>query len=176
MKSFVISDLHFGHANIIKLANRPFSNVEEMDEKLIENWNSVVSDEDIVYVVGDFSFKGKNAENYLDRLNGKIVLIRGNHDKRIRHEKIIAVKDYANEIINGRRYIMSHYPMTSWDGMFRDSVLFYGHIHSNAKSWEYPNLPNAYCVNCEFVDYTPKEIKEYVVHNFVDTMKKKKLL
>lgn len=70
MKIFVISDLHLGHANIIKMCNRPFRNVEEMDKEIIKRWNSVVGHQDLVYVVGDFSFKGKNAEHYLDKLNG----------------------------------------------------------------------------------------------------------
>ena len=67
MKTFVISDLHLGHKNIIKLCDRPFKSLEEMDNVIINNWNKVVTDEDIVYVLGDFAYKGLNAEKYLDK-------------------------------------------------------------------------------------------------------------
>ena len=66
---FFTSDLHLGHANIIRLCNRPFSNVEEMDETIINNWNSVVTDNDDVYILGDFSYKSENPISYLKKLN-----------------------------------------------------------------------------------------------------------
>lgn len=81
MKTYVISDTHFGHANIIKLADRPFKNVDEMNKTIINNWNSIVNDEDIVYILGDFSFKGKSADYYAKQLKGRKILIKGNHDK-----------------------------------------------------------------------------------------------
>lgn len=81
-RTFIISDLHLGHANIIRYCNRPFSNVEEMDAALIRNWNSMVSKGDTVYYLGDLSFgRGSKhyAEEYNEILNGDIVLIKGNH-------------------------------------------------------------------------------------------------
>ncbi len=80
-KVFYIADTHFGHANIIKHCNRPFESADEMDNTLIENWNNVVGKDDIVIVVGDFAFKGATHTEYLAKLNGKIYLVRGNHDK-----------------------------------------------------------------------------------------------
>ena len=56
MKTFFIADTHFGHKNIIKYCNRPFANIEEMNETLIENWNKAVSAEDAVYILGDFAY------------------------------------------------------------------------------------------------------------------------
>ena len=81
---FFTADLHLGHSNIIKYCNRPFQTVEEMNEKLIQNWNDTVSDKDDIYVVGDFAFMGtKQTEEFLKQLKGRKYLLRGNHDKSL---------------------------------------------------------------------------------------------
>ena len=79
--TFFTSDTHFNHANIIKFCNRPFKDVEQMNEVMIANWNSVIGKDDTVFHLGDFCLGGA-AEwtKILDRLNGKIYLIMGNHD------------------------------------------------------------------------------------------------
>lgn len=78
---FFTSDTHFGHANIIRFCKRPFENVEEMNEVLIENWNKVVSDDDTVFHLGDFAFGGSNVwKEIIPRLKGHINLIIGNHE------------------------------------------------------------------------------------------------
>lgn len=79
-KTWLTSDLHFGHANVIKYCNRPFLDVNEMNEILIKNWNEVVSLEDTIYVLGDFAMAARYVEQVLPRLNGKKILILGNHD------------------------------------------------------------------------------------------------
>jgi len=76
---FFTSDTHFGHKNILKYCNRPFVNVEEMDEVMIERWNGRIGKNDSVYHLGDFSFSS-NPKTYFERLNGKKILIIGNHD------------------------------------------------------------------------------------------------
>lgn len=87
MKIFFTADPHFFHNNIIQYCNRPFKDRDEMNEALIANWNSVVTDNDQIYILGDFSFTGtEGTEKVLVRLNGKKFLIRGNHD----HEKVIS--------------------------------------------------------------------------------------
>lgn len=80
---YFTADLHLGHNNIIKTCNRPFSSVDEMDDILIENWNKKVKGNDTVYIVGDLIWKGIDPKPYLDRLKGKKILVRGNHDSRI---------------------------------------------------------------------------------------------
>lgn len=172
MKIFVISDLHLGHANIIKMCNRPFRNIEEMDNKIIENWNKVVGKNDLVYVVGDFAFKGKNAEHYLDKLNGSVILIKGNHDKYIKHSKVKGIYDYKEIEVKGVKYVLSHYPMIAWSGQFRNSVHLYGHVHSSGKDWEFPKIPNAHSVCCEFHNYTPVEINKFKPKEFKDEIEK----
>lgn len=80
---FFTSDTHFYHTNIIDFCRRPFMNIEAMNETLIANWNKVVGTNDIVFHLGDFCL-GDSAKwnGILDRLNGKIYLILGNHDLR----------------------------------------------------------------------------------------------
>lgn len=79
---FVTSDTHYGHKNVIQYCSRPFADVYEMNETMVKNWNSVVTEEDIVYHLGDFSMNHFNIPKYLPRLKAKeIHLIAGNHDK-----------------------------------------------------------------------------------------------
>lgn len=79
---YYTSDLHLGHANVIRHCDRPFADADEMDAALINNWNAKVHRNDTVYIVGDFLFRAKRpAEGYLSSLKGKKHLIIGNHDK-----------------------------------------------------------------------------------------------
>ena len=104
MKKFYIADWHYDHKNIIALDNRPFKDVTEMNNSLIERWNKVVSKEDIVYILGDmFWCDHKTAMNILDKLNGTKILIRGNHDKRIYElDKKFTVVVKIDNIIYGK--------------------------------------------------------------------------
>jgi calcineurin-like phosphoesterase family protein len=82
-KIFVTADLHLGHQNIIKYCNRPFGTYHQMDSALIKNFNSVVSDEDTVFILGDFTMSRNRdvISDYLGRMNGNKHLILGNHDR-----------------------------------------------------------------------------------------------
>ena len=81
-KTFFIADLHFGHKNIIEYEHRPFKDIETMDEKIVQNWNNIVSKEDRVFVLGDVSFYDKEKTiNIVSGLNGHKNLILGNHDR-----------------------------------------------------------------------------------------------
>lgn len=82
--NYFTSDLHFGHFNAIGFDYRPFQTVEEMDKALIDNWNRKVTNEDTVYILGDFCFHSdKEPEYYLQQLKGKKYLVQGNHDQAI---------------------------------------------------------------------------------------------
>lgn len=113
---WLVSDLHFGHKNIIHLQHRPYKSVEEMDQSIIDQWNSQVAKGDFVYVIGDFSFHNyKQTKAIIDKLNGQIVLIRGNHDERFTTHTFITmgihdVYDYLVIKLGGIRVLMSHYP------------------------------------------------------------------
>jgi len=79
---YFTSDLHLGHANVIRFQDRPFADVDEMNEALIANYNEVVGPDDTVYILGDVSNRcpGKQANEMIARLNGHKILIMGNHD------------------------------------------------------------------------------------------------
>ena len=171
-KIFYIADLHFGHANIIKLSNRPFDSVDEMDEALINNWNKVVSDNDRVYIVGDFSFS-RDVDKYISRLTGEKFLIKGNHDKdiikKLQHrQKFVDIKDIYRVYDGDNKIVLCHYPLVEWDGFFRGVKHFYGHIHNNTENATYQimkSIPNAYNVGADILDYTPREYDEVVWYN-----------
>ena len=135
-KIFYISDLHIGHENVIKFDNRPFENVEEMESILIKKWNETVTNEDTVYILGDFCWlKEDDWIRILDMLNGSKVLIRGNHDLKEMSSKLkkrfADVKDYKEIKDNCRRVIMCHYPIPFYKADYADNVyMLYGHLHS----------------------------------------------
>lgn len=86
--TFFTSDPHYWHTNIIRMCDRPFASVEEMNAALIENWNAVVSDSDTVFVLGDFGFCGATRLGpILDQLRGKKILIKGNHDWKYKDDR-----------------------------------------------------------------------------------------
>lgn len=134
-KNFYIADYHFGHTNVIRFDSRPFNSAEEMDQKMIENWNSVVGTDDTVYILGDFCWdKEERWIEILDQLKGNKVLIRGNHDLKTMSQqlrnKFQYIKDYVEVKDNGKRVILSHYPMPFYRGSYNsDIVHLYGHIH-----------------------------------------------
>lgn len=152
METFFTADLHLGHANIIKYCQRPFGSVREMDKTLIDNWNSVVTPEDLVYVLGDLSM-GDHMK-YLPKLNGKKALIIGNHDyltdkAKKEYEFITPLTDIR---IKAKRITLCHYPMLAWNGSFHGSWHLYGHVHGN--SIEY-GFKNACDVGVDVWDYFP---------------------
>jgi len=165
---FFASDYHFRHANIIKYDNRPFKNVQEMDEVLVENWNNVVGEKDIVIYMGDFCFdrSGEEAKKIAKRLNGVIHFVLGNHDNDKDIKKMgrfETVSDYLNLSIldeeNPRKYqgiIISHYPILSWDKAHHGNFHLHGHCHQSLV----PNYPEYYNrkvldMGCNGWDYAP---------------------
>ena len=144
-KIFFTSDLHFGHENIIRFCSRPYNSVEEMDDTLVDNWNAVVPEDGIVFLLGDVSFhkpKSNVTQQLLWALNGEIHLIRGNHDEKrltngiaerfkeiLDYKEIRAAKDGYHQ-----RMVLSHYPLYSWNKMQYGSWMLHGHSHGTCKS------------------------------------------
>ena len=160
MAVFFISDTHFNHDNVITYENRPFNNVEEMNEAIINNWNSVVGKNDIVYHLGDFILHYDNIHDIVDRLNGKIILLRGNHDgKSISYYNKLGfecVKTYTK--LDEYKFILSHRPLNDYDIPF-GYVNIHGHIHSKKLNSDFnPNLH--YNVSVENINYKPIKVEE----------------
>lgn len=160
MKTFFIADTHFGHGEIIAYENRPFSSVEEMDREMIYRWNSVVSREDTIYMVGDFSFYditddyNKTAQ-ICNELNGHKILIKGNHDiqseEYYRNCGFDAAYDYP--IIIEGFWILSHEPVYINYNMPYANI--YGHVHGNEMYKDYSS--RSFCACVERINYTPIE-------------------
>lgn len=129
---FFTSDSHFQHTNIIKYCNRPFSSVEEMNEKLIQYWNETVSDDYIVFHLGDFAFCGPTKVREIkEQLNGKIILIKGNHDYDSTLKLFDNVFDQLLLNLNGDLVYLNHYPFLTFAGAYRSNVYnLFGHIHT----------------------------------------------
>lgn len=124
---FFTSDTHFSHKNIIKYCNRPFNSIEEMDEKLIQNWNSVIKPNDSCYHLGDVCFG--DFSKIRQRLNGKIYLIKGNHDRKLDRSYFEWVRDYYELQVGKQSIILSHYAFKIWNRSHHNSYHLYGHSH-----------------------------------------------
>lgn len=136
MTIYFTADTHFGHKNIINLCKRPFCSVEEMDEWLIKLWNERVGILDTVYHLGDVSLShGKRIDSILERLNGTIHLVYGNHDrKEIRRHPRFASSNYVLEIKHGGHDItLCHYAFRTWNGSTHGSLMLHGHSHGLIK-------------------------------------------
>ncbi len=134
---FFTADHHFGHANIIRFTNRPFKDLDEMNEELIKRWNEKVGKEDLVYHLGDVSLgKPDFTKEVLDQLNGKIFLIKGNHEgSTLTYPKRFEwIKDYHEIYLDlksgeSKKVILMHYAMKVWNGSHRGNWQLYGHSH-----------------------------------------------
>ena len=168
-----ISDLHLGHANVIKHDSRPFADVAEMDRVMLERWNEAVGDDDDVYVVGDFCFRSAwSADWYLSRLKGRKHLVVGNHDwLTLKNEKAMSMFVSVNQMLeiedNGRSIVLCHYPMAEWRNSMRGAWLIYGHIHSRKNTtFEFMRtLDHALNAGAPINGYAPVTFDELVENN-----------
>lgn len=139
MTTFFTSDTHFSHSNIIKYCNRPFTDRKEMDEILVRNWNETVSDDDLVYHLGDISYGSPDyTASIFNRLTGKKVIFRGNHDSDKMLEALllkvpsITGTAYYKEIhVEGQMLVLCHYPLLTWNKAHHGSWQLHGHCHGN---------------------------------------------
>lgn len=164
-KTFLIADLHFGDQGIIRYEKRPFSTVEEMDRTLIANWNETVSEEDTVFVLGDFSRYGEldgNEEedrSILAKLKGRKILILGNHD---RHRSCAKWRELGFDecvewpIVYKEFFLLSHEPLYLNSNM--PYANFFGHVHGNPM---YTTVSKqSFCLSVERIDYRPITFEE----------------
>ncbi len=151
-KIFFIADPHFGDDRIRRYENRPFETVKEMDSEIISRWNTVVTNTDIVYILGDFGAEGYETQ-VLSELNGKKLLVKGNHDIKSNDDYRAFGFDevYDHPIIFENFWILSH------DALYVNSNMPYanifGHVHNNPIIKDYSK--QHFCVSAERIDYTP---------------------
>ena len=168
-----ISDLHFGHANVIKFDQRPFADRDEMDHSMIQLWNSRVSADDDVYIVGDFCHKSdKSPDWYVRQLRGHKHLIVGNHDRVTLNcenaAKYLESIEKMMHVTDGDKQIcLCHYPIGDWYKSRHGSWHIYGHIHADKgdvyqlmKTKEHA-LNAAACIN----HYIPASINDLIRNN-----------
>lgn len=138
---YFISDTHFYHSNIMKYCNRPFKDINEMNETIIHNWNKVVTNDDTIYHLGDFCLSNDDEmKNIFNRLNGNKILIRGNHDRKsVKFYEDIGFKvlKCAPIILDDYQLMLSHVPLP--DSKILDGYInLHGHIHNKKISDNYP--------------------------------------
>jgi calcineurin-like phosphoesterase family protein len=179
--TWVTSDTHFGHTNVIKYSNRPYANADEMDEALIKNWNSVVKPEHTIFHLGDFSFK--DPEQYLRRLQGKIIYIPGNHDQMFyKNKKLLdyfenaAMLHEVTKRIDGVKFnlqaeikyddgarggliVLNHYANLVWNKSHHGALMLHGHSHGSLR---YPKVMRAMDVGVDPMGYFPIRLDDAV--------------
>lgn len=183
MAIFFTSDLHLGHKNVITSCGRNFTDVEEMNAVLIGNWNRKVTQEDEVYILGDFSYRsGVHVGTYLEQLNGQKHLLIGNHDikwlKNVEDPSVYfeSVAQMGTINMENKLITLTHYPMLEWnrsryarDQETSTSWLIHGHIHNNrdTATFEYirEHLPCALNAGADVNNYEPVTFEELLENN-----------
>jgi calcineurin-like phosphoesterase family protein len=159
-KTFLISDTHFGHSNILTFRRdngtplRDFPNIYYHDEHLIQQWNKTVSPLDKVYHLGDVGFKSfSKLGAILERLNGTKVLIKGNHDGF----KLSQYAQYFKDVRGSHqldKFILTHIPIHP-QSLSRWKANIHGHLHANTVG-----DPRYINVAVEQINYTPIDFEE----------------
>ena len=143
------------------MCNRPFIDINDMTASLIDKWNNKITDEDMVYILGDVCFKMTKSQiiNILKQLKGHKILLRGNHDKYVGQrdfdECFEGIYDYLQISEGTQQIILSHYPIVDYAGMFYGAKMIYGHVHN-----KYLPKKNMYCASVECTNYEPVTLQE----------------
>lgn len=163
---FVTSDTWFGRLSILEIANRKFEDLNEMNNKFIKNWNSVVKQGDLVFHLGNFAWDPLTCKNVLKKLNGKIIFLKGNADAALLENDKALVSSESILLLSKFDTVLCHYPMKDWPGKNSGTIHFHGHETYNNDT----NLVkgcNVVNVCTDFWDYKPikytdiKKIIEY---------------
>lgn len=146
MNTWITSDLHFGHANIMKFCPKTRArfngDVNRMNELMVKEWNEKVQPDDHVYILGDVAFlPAAKAVELVSRCNGSKVLVAGNHDRKLLQSEefrdlFVSIHDYLDLRYDEHKIVMFHYPIAEWDQAHRGSLHFHGHLHGNKSGLE----------------------------------------
>lgn len=180
VKIFFTSDTHFGHINILNFCERPFKSIDEMDEAIITNWNNKVGKDDLVFHLGDFAFAtNKRWQELINRLNGKIILVLGNHEivrwpgdytmnlfERVENQMML-------KIDNKYKVYLNHYPFLCYAGTYRNpedcTIQLHGHVHERIgdtgkdKDRLKYRFPQQYDVGVDNNNFTPISWEEILI-------------
>lgn len=167
---YLISDLHFGHDKYFIYGPRGFSSVEEMNEAIVDRWNSIVTDTDTVYILGDVIMGTIENVKWLTALKGEKIIIQGNHDSIPRLECYlengIEVKGICNLGYKGYKFLLSHYPTlcSNYDdkASLKSKVInLCGHTHTKDpfSDWDKGTI---YHVDCDAHNCTPVSIEKVI--------------
>jgi calcineurin-like phosphoesterase family protein len=159
LQTYLISDLHLDHENIIRYCARPFSGIDEMNRILVDNWNRIVSPNDTVYFLGDMSY-GRDSHSssfWLKKLNGKIIFIRGNHDRGLEETSDHQILEH-----DMYRFLLVHDPNKlpiKWD----DWIIHGDKQNNNLSSYPFINRKKKTVnVSCEVIGYKPINLEEII--------------
>ena len=155
---WITSDTHYSHKNICRgvtnwrtkdgkipiESTRDFNTIEDMNSVIVDNINSKIGPDDTLIHLGDLSFGGfDKIGQFLDRLVCKnIHLVLGNHDHHIKnnreniHDRFLSVQNYLEVNIGGANFVLSHYPLCSWNQLSKGAIQLHGHVHlPTNKKW-----------------------------------------
>jgi calcineurin-like phosphoesterase family protein len=160
---FITSDLHLGHANIIRYCDRPYRDVNEMNEDLIRKWNNTVSKDDRVFFLGDFALGDREKTiRWGQRLNGRKVMIYGNHDHHSPQVYYDAGFEHVSKwpIVIQNTYLLSHAPfiLRGDHDYWGPLINIHGHIHNKVEEGPTVSTRSA-CVCVERWDYRPVDLQ-----------------
>lgn len=168
MRVWIISDTHFHHGNVIDYCDRPWAGPDEMDDALVERWNAHVDKDDVVIHLGDFAFASISyTQHILNQLNGHIILILGNHDRRrpvAKWEEMGIYKAFRKPQRIGNSIYLSHEPNAAWKP---ENCNIYGHTHQRLGI---PAHPSNHCVCVEQIGYAPIILFEHGVYDSIDEL------
>jgi calcineurin-like phosphoesterase family protein len=165
MKTFVTSNQQFGRPGAIKSYKRPFEDVQEMNQELFESWNSVVSPEDTVYVLGNFAWDPETAEYFLRNLNGTIINIEGEFDSAIEELEETATAlniDFFNgllEVFSEENAVLSYWPLLEWPRKSKGAYSIIG--FPNKKYGSNHKTKTVNCC-CDFWEFKPVELSKII--------------
>lgn len=170
---YYTADLHLGHSRVIEMDNRPFADVDEMDEALICLWNERITAADDVYIVGDFAYRNsRTAAWYLRRLKGRKHLVIGNHDRvTLRDQQAMECFASADKMMlipdNKRSVSLCHFPLAEWNGMYRGSYHVFAHVHGIWNDAHQFMSRNDHALNagCMLNGYRPVTLDELIENN-----------
>ena len=181
-KIFITSDLHFGHDREFIWKARGFNSVQEMNETQVSKWNSVVNDQDDVYILGDLMLGDTSNIKYLEQLKGKIHIVLGNHDSKARqnlYAKLNNVEEIAWAIkldYKKHHFILSHFPMITSnlekETLTQMTLNLFDHTHQMTNFYE--DRPFMYHVGVDSHNGYPVLLDNIIeeMHNKVKECKK----